>query len=125
MRKTIVSFFPNLGLDPNSSCQCNDACVEYNDCCDDYAFLCGSCYDRCDAGYDQTFPCQCNDNCEEYNNCCKDKNDICQGTITDEDLKAIAEELVKLDDNNAGAMVQTNPQGKTSTGSFEDHAPDP
>ena len=124
LRKSIVSFL-NPGLDPNSSCQCNDACVEHNDCCDDYAFLCGSCYDKCDSGYDPSFRCQCNDKCEKYNNCCKDKNDICEGTAMDEDLQAISEELVKLDDNNAGPMVQTNPQGKTRYGSFKDNAPNP
>ena len=33
--------------------------------------------------------------------------------------------LVKLEDNNAGSMITTNPQGKTNSGSREDHAPEP
>merc|ERR1712213_212959 len=78
-------------------------------------------------GYDETMPCQCNDKCEQYNNCCADKEEVCghDGTVTDDDLKSISEELVKLDDNNAGSMIQTNPQGKTNSGSREDHAPEP
>jgi len=82
---------------------------------------------RCDDGYDETMPCQCNDKCEQYNNCCADKEEVCghDGTVTDDDLKSISEELVKLDDNNAGSMIQTNPQGKTNSGSREDHAPEP
>ena len=117
-------------MDPNASCQCNDKCVDFGDCCNDYSSLCGSCYGRCDAGYDTSFPCQCNDKCEQYDNCCKDKDAICGDSpdphiITDDDLKAISEELAKLDDNNAGTMIQTNPQGKTKSGSFEDHASSP
>ena len=120
-----ISF--NTALDPSSSCQCNDACHEFNDCCDDFSLVCGSCYGRCNAGYDASQPCQCNDKCEEYNNCCEDKDAICgdEGTITDGDLRAISEELLMLDDNNAGSMIQTNLQGKTHVGSFDDHAPDP
>jgi len=115
-------------LDPNASCQCNDACTRYGDCCDDYETLClGSCVGRCEDGYDETMPCQCNDKCEQYNNCCADKEEVCghDGTVTDDDLRAISEELIKLDDNNAGSMIQTNPQGKTNSGSHEDHAPEP
>ena len=118
----------NLGLDPSKSCQCNDACTRYGDCCDDYESVClGSCVGRCEDGYDETMPCQCNDKCEQYNNCCADKEEVCghDGTVTDDDLKSISEELVKLDDNNAGSMIQTNPQGKTNSGSREDHAPEP
>ena len=72
-------------------------------------------------------PCQCNDKCEQYNSCCEDKEEVCghDGTVTDDDLKAIAEELVKLEDNNAGSMIVTNPQGKTTSGSREDLAPEP
>ena len=56
---------------------------------------------RCDDGYDETMPCQCNDKCEQYNNCCADKEEVCghDGTVTDDDLKSISEELMKLDDN--------------------------
>ena len=118
----------NLGLDPSKSCQCNDACTRYGDCCDDYESVClGSCVGRCEDGYDETMPCQCNDKCEQYNNCCADKEEVCghDGTVTDDDLRSISEELVKLDDNNAGSMIQTNPQGKTNSGSHEDHAPEP
>ena len=120
-------YFIQPALDPSSSCQCNDACYEYNDCCHDFSLVCGSCYGRCNTGYDSSLPCQCNDKCEEYNNCCADKDAVCgdEGSITDGDLRAIAEELLKLDDNNAGSMVQTNLQGKTRVGSFDDHAPDP
>ena len=112
-------------MDENSSCQCNDVCTDYKDCCDDYALLCGSCYGRCDAEYDPSFPCQCNEKCTQYDNCCKDLGDVCGSPVTDDDLKAISEELAKLDDNNAGTMVETNAQGKTSQGSTQDHAPDP
>ena len=81
----------NIGLDPSKSCQCNDACTRYGDCCEDYESVClGSCVDRCDDGYDETMPCQCNDKCEQYNNCCADKEEVCghDGTVTDDDLKS-------------------------------------
>ena len=104
-------------------CQCNSACVEHKDCCENYSFICGSCYGRCTSGYDSSFPCQCNDKCLQYKNCCDDLEDVCEGdTVTDADLKAISEELIRLDDNNAGTMVEVNAQGKTSPCSTVDHA---
>ena len=112
---------------PCVSCQCNESCSECEDCCEDVLLICDICNGRCNKVSDSTLPCQCNDKCEEYSNCCEDKDAVCgdEGSITDGDLRAIAEELLRLDDNNAGSMVQTNLQGKTHVGSFDDHAPDP
>ena len=30
------------GFDPDSSCQCNNKCNQFNDCCDDYEDECGA-----------------------------------------------------------------------------------
>ena len=47
------------GLDPSKPCQCNNACTEYGDCCDDYEEVClngggggsdSTCVDRCGDG---------------------------------------------------------------------------
>ncbi|MBR56904.1 MAG: hypothetical protein CMH54_02475 [Myxococcales bacterium] len=62
-------------------CQCDFACMEYDDCCEDYMEFCGttpvgSCEGRC-GDYDADAPCQCNEACEQFGDCCSDYEDQC------------------------------------------------
>ena len=45
--------------------------------------------------------------------------------LSDNDLKTISEELLRLDENNVAKDIQINAQGKTRSGNFNDRAPDP
>ncbi len=67
----------------NEPCQCDFACMEYDDCCEDYPEFCGttnvgSCEDRC-GDYDPNQPCQCNDACQDFGDCCGDYEEECGG----------------------------------------------
>ncbi|MEM9463684.1 MAG: trypsin-like serine protease [Myxococcota bacterium] len=67
--------------DASLSCQCDDACTQYNDCCDDKAELCDapppppppdptlSCQNNCGGNAGQ---CWCDNACVQYNDCCED-----------------------------------------------------
>ncbi|ODM96550.1 Poly(U)-specific endoribonuclease [Orchesella cincta] len=93
------------------ACQCNTACIRFDDCCPDYYTLClgqgseGSCLGKCDQ----------------------------QGTIpgapygvSNKELEDLAEELLGLDtEGNAAQYVDVNLQGRTSSGSNQDLAPLP
>ena len=69
-----------VGYTPENSCQCNDLCVEYGNCCDDYEALCagsddgGSSTEICDDGIDNDGDSYID--CDDYN---------CNGTIGDID----------------------------------------
>ncbi|XP_070555155.1 uridylate-specific endoribonuclease-like [Ptychodera flava] len=73
-----------LNFDSSYSCQCNDGCVNYGDCCADYDSLCqgssDSCQGRCGEQYDRTNPCHCNDLCGQYGNCCSDYTSECDSS---------------------------------------------
>jgi len=73
----------NDSLDPSQSCQCNTACSNHNDCCDDYLEVCQddalSCSNKCGSSYEPSLPCQCNTECPQHNNCCPDFDQECGG----------------------------------------------
>tara|TARA_B100000965_G_scaffold135411_1_gene112709 strand:+ start:383 stop:4399 length:4017 start_codon:yes stop_codon:yes gene_type:complete len=80
-----------IGFTPSNSCQCNDLCEQYNNCCDDYQAVCGSgttggdtglCSDYGCGTYDSSNSCQCDDQCSTFGNCCSDYDDVCGGTST-------------------------------------------
>lgn len=69
----------------NSSlpCQCNGACAQYGNCCDDFVSTCATCEAiGCWKGFDRNLPCQCNSQCSRYNNCCGDFNTLCPTVTT-------------------------------------------
>jgi len=113
-------------LNTSWPCQCNSACANHNDCCDDYRRICESesCEGRCDAEYDPSLPCQCNDKCAKYNNCCDDYSEFCDpDVITDAEIKQITSKLWSVDVNSVGSLVSIDIQGETTSDSTSDEAP--
>ncbi|CAG0901123.1 unnamed protein product [Darwinula stevensoni] len=110
-----------------------------------------SCFGRCDTEHDGRFPCQCDDGCLIRGECCMDFYLSCDGSsgstvardffsfvvgwirdsyhsflgpVTDDELRAFAEFLLEMDQNNVGRLLKVNLQGHISeTG--EDAAPGP
>jgi len=116
-----------VGVDQNASCQCNPSCLNYSDCCSDFLDNCNTCKGRCGAAYDRTWPCQCNTACSSNNNCCPDYSSLCggsSGTITNDELYALAAELHGLDVNGC-PNCEINLQGRTTSGNQADLAPQP
>ncbi|XP_078495936.1 uncharacterized protein LOC144751894, partial [Ciona intestinalis] len=71
-----------------NTCQCNDRCREYGNCCDDYIPVCAatdSCQLRCSERHDSAQSCSCDDQCLTYNNCCDDYEEICNPIATCKD----------------------------------------
>jgi len=99
------------GTDPSAPCQCNKWCVQYGDCCPDYAVYCLSCANRCDTiGNDDRLPCQCNKRCVDFGDCCEDYNQVCGGSpapVTDDDLRRVSEELWQADTNSLSESQYT------------------
>ncbi|XP_022091757.1 poly(U)-specific endoribonuclease-like isoform X2 [Acanthaster planci] len=95
------------GYSSSHTCQCNDACSNYGDCCSDYDVYCvaDSCAGKCGASYDKTLPCQCNDLCPNYGNCCSDYDSLCTGGGTapgvPADISAFATAIWKADTSRA------------------------
>ena len=69
------------------SCQCDDQCTTYGDCCDDKAAQCdapppppppepgpNSCVEKCGSKSDT---CWCDSQCASYGDCCDDKEEVC------------------------------------------------
>ncbi|XP_071807852.1 uridylate-specific endoribonuclease-like isoform X1 [Asterias amurensis] len=67
------------------SCQCNSACLKFNDCCNDYNRYCveGSCLNRCD-DTDIRYPCTCDSQCGSWPvaGCCSDHDARCKIVVT-------------------------------------------
>lgn len=76
------------------SCQCNEKCTRYGNCCPDFVKKCGavrnstpghpivskqgSCKEYgCEAAYSKEHSCQCNTKCKTYGNCCVDYASTC------------------------------------------------
>ncbi len=73
-------------LGNNAPCNCDTACKQYGDCCQDYDALCGggggggaenSCQDKCGKFIGDKAPCNCDDQCAEYDDCCPDYEKLC------------------------------------------------
>lgn len=62
--------------DSSKTCQCDDQCHVYGDCCPDLGALCGTCEERC-GDYDSIEPCQCDSYCETADDCCLDIDHWC------------------------------------------------
>uniref|UniRef100_H2YLL8 SMB domain-containing protein n=1 Tax=Ciona savignyi TaxID=51511 RepID=H2YLL8_CIOSA len=73
----------NENYDSTNTCQCNDKCRSYGNCCDDFIPLCASeatCKGRCDETSKPSGAiCSCDSECTKYKNCCDDYADICSG----------------------------------------------
>ena len=71
--------------DAVGGCYCNAACVQYGDCCADYATVCGgsttagSCAGQCGSD-DAVGGCYCNAECVQYGDCCPDYATACPGS---------------------------------------------
>jgi hypothetical protein len=69
----------NCGGAAPSGCYCDDACLEYGDCCGDFEGVCtgdgcaGHCGEQAPAG------CYCDEGCLDYGDCCGDYEDLCEG----------------------------------------------
>uniref|UniRef100_H3DAR4 Uridylate-specific endoribonuclease n=1 Tax=Tetraodon nigroviridis TaxID=99883 RepID=H3DAR4_TETNG len=126
------------GTDSSFTCQCNQHCERYNDCCHDYEAVCKagstSCKGRCGENYNSQNKCHCNSKCTQYSNCCSDYADLCGAsagggsvTITDAEIKALSETLYVLDSNKASASeLIVDPQvlvPDSETGSQTDLSP--
>merc|ERR1719427_579193 len=111
-------------FDSSFVCQCNDACGNHQDCCDDYLDVCGggqnSCKGKCGAAYDPNLPCECNDQCSQYGNCCPDYGAECGGSggdgLSNEDLLELGELLLPLDEANVGGEYVISLQCTTTNG---------
>jgi len=119
--------------DSSLPCQCNSACGNHNDCCNDYEDVCLGdllkCAGRCGANYDSSLPCQCNDRCQEFGNCCSDYDDECGGSsggsLSEVELKELSEMLAVADVDNAGGLFELNLQCTTNNGNPNDCSPEP
>lgn len=66
--------------DTSKSCQCNELCTHYGNCCEDYLTLgCNKCEHMGCIDYDNRYVCQCNSECPNFGNCCEDYNQLCGG----------------------------------------------
>jgi len=65
----------------HNSCQCNDYCDTYNDCCSDFYSLCASCSDVGCNYYANNRECECNPDCVYDDTCCDDYEDVCNAHI--------------------------------------------
>ncbi|CAG0901122.1 unnamed protein product [Darwinula stevensoni] len=103
----------DVEYNPDWPCQCNEECVEFGSCCEDYEEVCLSCQDRCGIDYNHFFPCQCNDECPFHGNCCENFDQHCERAraVTDEELRTLTEDLLELDVNNVGRFVTVDLQG--------------
>ncbi len=69
---------------PSDSCQCNDRCSQFGNCCSDYMALCEDDdfgYGECSGACGSVVPgasCQCNAYCLDRGNCCDDFEGACQ-----------------------------------------------
>ncbi|XP_076799396.1 venom phosphodiesterase 2-like [Clavelina lepadiformis] len=75
----------NENYNSANTCQCNDRCREYENCCDDFIPICAnldSCARRCAEPYNSSLPCQCNTDCQKYGNCCGDFVRECNPTTS-------------------------------------------
>ena len=81
---------------PGKSCQCNDQCEKYGNCCADWVDLCkpklNSCVGRCDAPYNGNLPCQCSWSCGKNGDCCGDYLAVCEADKDLDWLEATPEE---------------------------------
>ncbi|CAG0884109.1 unnamed protein product [Darwinula stevensoni] len=115
-----------VGNNPVWPCQCNNLCVNFGDCCEDYEEVCLSCLDRCGTDYNNLFPCQCNDVCSQKGNCCQDFDQYCDESsrlVTDDDLRTLAEALLEME-NNVRGLLTFDLQGQSSPNGG-DEAPEP
>ena len=70
----------------SQSCQCNEYCFEYDNCCPDYEAVCLESTQLCSINqlcgrYVEGNDCQCNELCEAFENCCADYQAICTSAI--------------------------------------------
>ena len=90
----------------NQTCQCNKACLNHGDCCDDFQDLCqqreqGSCEGKCFERFDRSKSCQCNAGCNNFQNCCSDFKTVCaRNDTSNQELKDISNELFQLAKQN-------------------------
>lgn len=63
---------------PSLSCQCNNRCREFGNCCDDYE-TCETCSEIGCGMYNSSLACQCNTGCRTFGDCCDDYGDVCEG----------------------------------------------
>jgi Zn-dependent metalloprotease len=66
-------------FDPAATCQCDDACTQFGDCCDDFEEICSaeptdpnSCVDNNTCGAQAPGGCYCDDACTQFGDCCPD-----------------------------------------------------
>ena len=92
----------------NQTCQCNTACLNHNDCCDDFQDLCqtqqrgqSSCEGKCFERFDRKKSCQCNAGCDNFQNCCSDFKTVCaRNDTSNQELRNISNELFQLAKQN-------------------------
>ncbi len=66
-------------FDPSQSCQCDDACTQFGDCCSDFEELCegappdpNSCVESNACGGQAPGGCYCDPACTQFGDCCSD-----------------------------------------------------
>jgi Zn-dependent metalloprotease len=66
-------------FDPAATCQCDDACTQFGDCCDDFEELCtgeptdpNSCVQNNACGAQAPGGCYCDEACTQFGDCCPD-----------------------------------------------------
>lgn len=64
------------GYNASATCQCDELCSQYGDCCPDLGAVCGTCEARC-GDYDTAAVCQCDSYCETAEDCCLDITHWC------------------------------------------------
>ena len=76
------------GFEAPGGCWCDEACINFGDCCDDACDLCelDNCEDSCFGNCGSAAPggCWCDEACLDFNDCCDDACDYCDHCPTAE-----------------------------------------
>ena len=66
-------------FDSTKSCQCDDSCENFGDCCPDFDQFCGADPNSCEGFCGAQAPggCFCDDACTSFGDCCPDKASVC------------------------------------------------
>jgi len=77
-------------FNPQQACQCNEKCLEFGSCCEDYSSKCNvanTCVEiGCGSQFDPQQLCQCNDKCLKFDTCCVDYTGKCNVPNTCADI---------------------------------------
>ncbi|KAK5869652.1 hypothetical protein PBY51_024354 [Eleginops maclovinus] len=96
-------------------CQCDYGCLEYGECCRDYASQCTtktSCKGRCGEGFKRGRHCNCDSDCAKFNQCCPDHKMHCDA---EEAISGAASIPAPMKTNSCNSINDNKPKEPTLT----------